>query len=547
MTTIDLDTLDELEPDAGNDFRRASKGVPLIKNEASGKYERYRRSSSVGKILDDETGLTDWKVRTIVEGAAQRPDLMALVSTFDHEANKREIRDLAEQCLVQGKGTQRRETGTAVHAMLDHIDRGDEWTPAPQFIGACNAYVETRDAFGLVPVDIECKCVNDVWRLAGTADRRYQTTRVLIAPDGTIIPIGSILIGDTKTGRTLEYAHGVYATQLAGYADSVRYDPLTDERTPFDPPTNRDWALVVHVGWEDGTCAMHWVDLEAGRAGIALALDVYAWRRRTDMITPARPPLRIVPSEPPAPTVPDDPITPSNGPTEAGFVAVPDISAHVGHGHTSPDVLALVREWLRERVAAIVAHGDGPTFMLQGVWPDGVAGLKHEGHTEAQLDAIAHAITLVESEWSMSWAVRDPRAVASDAWANGRTSATNTERDALAQSVANHPRKALLEKWSVIGKAGLDPTITDRLAITHALYEFALVNDDWSDEDVTEMLDGTLRAIGYENGIDALGKVIPEHAPHVMSAAFALVSGSAVLLYREDGKPVVRTPQSLNP
>lgn len=542
---IDLDALDELQPESSNDFRRAAKGVPLILNEASGKHERYRRSSSIGKILDDETGLTDWKVRTIVEGAAQRPDLMAQVSTYDHEANKREIRDVAEMCLVQGKGTQRRETGTAVHAMLDHIDRDDGWVPAPQFVGACNAYVTVRDAYGLVPVDIECKCVNDEARLAGTADRRYQTTRVLIAPDGTIIPIGTILIGDTKTGRTLEYAHGVYATQLAGYADSVRYDPATDERTPFDPPNHRDWALVVHVGWEDGTCAIHWVDLEAGRQGIALASLVYEWRRRTNLITPARAPLHavphIVPSDSLAPDTAPDPITALNGVTEASTDDErPPAPA------TDPATLDAVREWLRERCKAIVQAGDAPTFMLQRTWPPDVPGLKQTGHTEGALDAIAHAITNVEREYSLTWAPRDPRAVASDAWANPAVAhATNDERDALARSVANHPRKALLERWSVIGKANLDPHITDRAALTHALYEFALVNAEWSDDDVTEMLDGSLRAIGYPDGINALGMVIPEHAPHVMSAAFALTAGTAILVYAADGKPVVRTPAHL--
>lgn len=544
MTT--LDELDALEPDTGNDFRRAAKGVPLIKNEDTGKFERYRRSSSVGKILDDETGLTDWKVRTIVEGAAQRPDLMALVSTHDHEANKREIRDLAEQCLVQGKGTQRRETGTAVHAMLDHVDRDDGWTPAPQFVAACNAYVEARDAFGLIPIDIECKCVNDVWRLAGTADRRYETTRVLIAPDGSIIPIGTVLIGDTKTGRTLEYAHGVYATQLASYAESVRYDPATDERTPFDPPNNRDWAIVVHVGWEDGTCTMHWVDLEAGRQGIRLALDVYAWRRRTHMIVPAPVPLHIVPSESVAPECPPSLITPSNGNVEATFETDAPAASRVA-GASTPEILAEVRAWLRERIAAIVATGSAPTFRLQSLWPAGVAGLKNnEAHTEAELNAINDAVCVVERDAGMTFPPRDPRAVASDAWANPeRRKATNTERDELARNVATHPRRALLESWSAMGQTQFDPNITDRAALTHALYEFALINDEWSDEDLTTMLDGTLRAIGYDDGINALGMVIPSHAPHIMSSAFAITAGTAVLVYTADDKPVVRVPQPL--
>ena len=542
--SFDLDTLNELEPTT-NDFRRVGRGVPLVMLD--GKRVRYRRSSSVGKVLDDESGLTDWRIRTTVEGAAQRPDLMALVSTYDHDANKKEIRDIAEMCLVQGKGTQRRETGTAVHAMLDHLDADDGWQPAPQFADACRAYIIARDAYGLIPVDIECKCVNDMWRLAGTMDRRYRTTRVLIAPDGSIIPIGSIIAADTKTGQSLEYAAGTYATQLAAYVDSVRYDPATDEREPFDPPTFDAWALVVHLEWEQGICEMHWVDLEAGRHGIKLANDIYEWRRRSGLLTPARVPLHIAPGDSVAPAYPEPPITTSNdvleanpsgdAPTVTGNEAAPVPPA----GAASPELLDDVREWLRERCKVIANHSPQAVDMLQRTWPVDVPGLKQPGHTEGALDAIAHAITNVERQYELPFAPRDPRAVASDVWARpADVQSTNDERDALARSVANHPRKALLEKWSVMGKASLDPAITDRTALTHALYEFALAEPDWSDEDVSEMLHGTLRAIGYEDGLDALGHVVPEHAPLIMSAAFAMAAGTAMLLFDVDGKPVVR-------
>lgn len=546
--SIDLEELDSIEPTTVNDFRRAAKGVPLVLNEETGKHERYRRSSSIGKILDDETGLTDWKIRTIVAGAAQRPDLMALASTYDFDGQKRELRDIAESCLVQGKGTQRRETGTAVHAMLDHIDKGDEWTPAPQFVDACESYVKVRDAYGLVPVDIECKCVNDEWRVAGTMDRRYRTTRNLIAPDGTIIPIGTVLAGDTKTGRTLEYASGVYATQLAAYASSVRYDPATDTRSEFDPPTYEDWALIVHVDWDNGGCTMHWVDLAAGRIGLALATRVYEWRRRTDLLTPARAPLHAVhetPSDSPAPLVPLTPITPSNGVLEAQpHEDVPTDPPTVGA--SSAELLAEVRAWLRERISVIVTQGTTATEALQRAWPQGVPGLKVDGHTEAQLDAINHAVCEIEKNYGMTFPPRDPRKVASDAWARPQVAnATNDERDELARSIHNHPRRGLLERWSVIGRGALDPNIVDRTALTHALYEFALVNSEWSDDDVTEMLDGTLRGIGYEDGLEALGHVRPEDAPHIMAGAFAITAGTAVLVIREDGKPIVRTIQTL--
>ena len=213
-------TIDDpsLEPPERKDFRRVGPyNIPLVLDPETGKMVRYRRASSAGNILDDESNLVDWQKRTIVEGAAQRPDLMAQVSTLDHDADKKEIRDIVEECLVAGKGMQRAVTGTAIHRMLDHVDLGHDWTPAPQFQAAVDSYIKTLELYGLVPVDVEVHCVNDPYHIAGTMDRRYRTTRNLLAPSGEILPIGTIIAGDTKTGQSLEYASGSYATQLAAY------------------------------------------------------------------------------------------------------------------------------------------------------------------------------------------------------------------------------------------------------------------------------------------------------------------------------------------
>lgn len=220
MTDIDLD---EFDPPDRPDFRRVGRGVPFVLNP-EGKRVRYSRSSNAGKVLDDESNLTDWKLRTVIAGASQRPELMAAASVLDVDSEKKALREIAEKCLVAGKGERRSVIGTAVHAMFDHLDRGDDWRPPPNFEDLCNAYVATLEDWGLVPEDIEIHCINDEFRLAGTLDRRYRTTKTLVAPDGSVIPIGSMIVADIKTGRELEYAAGSYATQLAAYVDSQRYD-----------------------------------------------------------------------------------------------------------------------------------------------------------------------------------------------------------------------------------------------------------------------------------------------------------------------------------
>ena len=554
-------TDESLEPPERPDFRRAGHGVPLIMNPDTGKWDRYKRASSAGKILDDESQLEDWKRRTAIVGAAQRPDLMAQVSVLDADANKGEIRDIVEDCIVTGKGTQRRNTGTAIHAMLDHVDLNHDWTPAPQFKAAVQAYVDACHNYGLVAVDVECKCVNDVYRIAGTMDRRYRTTRNLVTPLGEIVPIGTIIAGDTKTGQSLEYASGSYATQLAAYThpDTVRYDVVANERAPFDPPTYQAFAIIVHVDADDGRCDIYWVDLEAGRHALDVAEHVREWRKRTDLIVPARAPIyavaqakvdeldaRVEAAEQAA-ARDRHPAGSANRPERAPRAPVTAVPGPAAPEPPEPPtaVLAPVRAWLRERIAGIRAAGDEATGKLVREWPTGVAGLKFDTQTEAELDAISEVLWEVEKAFSLSFASGDPRTpepTYADRWANP-SHAPMGEFDGrnFREALDKHPRKELLRQWSEIALASVDPTISDRWALTHALYEFAMLPvEEWSDDDVTTMLDGTLRAMGYDDGINQLGHVPADQAPVIMSSAFAITAGTAMLLYGEDDKPVVR-------
>jgi hypothetical protein len=508
------DLLDDLDPPERGDFQRDGKGIPRVWDEQLQKMIRYRRSSSAGKIMDDEYNLWDWKLRTELVGAAQRPELMAVVSTLDPQADKKKLRDIAEQCLEAGRGSARATQGSAVHSMFDHVDLEHDWTPAPQFQQIVDAYLETTQGFyGLIPIDVEVRCVNDRHKLAGTLDRRYRTTRTLVAPDGQIIPIGSIIVGDTKTGTTLEYAAGAYSTQLAAYVDSVRYDTATNQREAFDPPNYPDWAIIVHAVPELGTCEIYWVDITAGRAGLVLADQVREWRGRTDLLTPASPPQRASQEPPSAPVSDDQPSEASAQPDEP--------SEPVGEPGDE------LREWLRGRVQAIRAHGDIPTRRLQALWPEGVPGLKAEGHSPGELELISEALYQVEAEYSVPFGPIDPR-----------------ETAALEQSKRTHPSNQQ-PMSPAIGRAvlvNLWGTGVTEDAVLRALVIFAGItpSEEWSDDDLSTMLDGTIRAMGYMDGLQALGRLTPEDAPHLISAAFAISSGTAMLLFDAQDKPVVR-------
>jgi hypothetical protein len=486
---IDLDAIDAPIRD---DFRRVGHGVPMVVDPLTGKFVRYRRTSSVGKILDDESGLNDWKLRTVLVGAVQRPELLAIISTLDPEADKKQIRDYTEDCLVAGKGQARQIQGTAVHAMFDHVDLAHDWQPAPNFVPIVDAYKVALDRFGLVPIDVEIHCVNDEYRLAGTLDRRYRTTRLLIAPDGATIPIGTVIVGDTKTGRTLEYATGTYATQCAGYADSLRYDVKTNERSEFDPPNYRDWAVIVHALPEEGAVSLYWCDLDAGRAGLALAQRVYEWRRRSDLLTlaPEPPePLRVVPAlapEPPAlpSTTPAKPTEPPSRPS------------------MTDDVPNVRRAWLRERVREVIATSDEAARALQAAWPIGMPGLKLGGQTDEQLDALQAALGGIEWDFKVPISLH---VTALGEW-------------------ACCARVNVVTRWI----RQVEQTNND---LIRALTSFANVSGEWADDDLDVALRAVLNAIDVEDIAD----LNDSHAGALLQAVFAITSGTAVITYDDTG------------
>ena len=501
----DVIDLDEIDAPTRDDFRRVGRNkVPLVLNPVTGKHIRYRRTSSIGKVLDDDSGLNDWKLRTVLVGAAYRPELLAVISTLDPEADKRQIRDYTEDCLIAGKGQARQIQGTAVHAMFDHIDLGRAWEPSPTFAAVVDAYRKALDVYGLMPIDVEVHCVNDTYHLAGTLDRRYRTTKLLVAPDGKPIPIGSVLVGDTKTGRTLEYASGTYVTQAAGYVDSVRYDVKTDERTPFDPPNYPDWGLIVHAIPEAGTVEVYWCDINAGREGLRLAHAVYEWRRRDDLLTLAAPALRTIPQ-----AVPEEPAT------------VPALAATTPPEATKPPVRtreageagwSVRKAWLRERVLAILPHEEAAKA-LQSAWPKGMPGLKQSGQTDEQLDELQRVLGPIEWDYKIPI---EPHTVVLGEW-------------------AMHPRIDVVSRW-IRSLANPETREGGSNALIQALCAFGNMTGDWDDEALDIMLRATLNTLAVEDIHD----LTDTHVPGLLSVAFAMTAGTAILVYDENGSPSVK-------
>jgi hypothetical protein len=339
---------------------------------------------------------------------------------------------------------------------------------------------------------------------------------------------------------------------------------------------NTNWALIIHADSSGERIDVYWADLDAGRIGLRLADEVKQWRRRDDLLTIGRR-LRIAtPSDNPDRCPHGEPsheqclICEGENPESFADATkelepVPDRTGGV-EGSAAPPPPGLAEgpsepverrsldarhEYLAGRVRAILGHSDTASKALARAWPEGIPGLKHEGHTWEQLDEIQRAVEQIEKDHSVPFYPEfvDPNIEVaksehpSNVWAKPREAkATPEQRNTILDAITAHPRAGLLRRW--IGYAingGIDHSI-DTAALAHALTEFANLDEsEWPDDDLTVMLDGSLRALGYLNGCDELGKFNPEHAPLLMSAAFAITAGNAYLLFDENEKPVVRT------
>jgi len=423
--------LDELGATTRNDYRRAN-GAPMI--VIDGKNERYSRPSSFAKPLDDESALVNWKIDRACVGVAYDKALQAAYVAVASD-DRSQLSDLREKAIAAGRGAERADIGTALHAMSCRWEQKEVGfaPPEPYFSSLC-AYTNELARLGLESVRYEFHTVNREYRCAGTADRLYEVTQPLVTPEGEILPVGTLLVGDLKTGGKLEFSKPGYAVQLALYAFGEFYDVVNDEFLAT-PPINQRWAIIVHMPAEEsGTCEFLWCDLEVGRWGCYLVQQVKLWRKNWRSGEFAIPPVTLdsnlvrsfegEPNEPfPATTCfcgrPDDPAVEHQ--TNAPCYVLIDV---ISEGDSAPAVAdlppasadgggALLDEWIAfitQRVRLIGEHEAARTMLLR-MWPEGVPvprKIEHQG----QVDVIIPVLNFVEAEFSLGF-VEQPTALQS--------------------------------------------------------------------------------------------------------------------------------------
>lgn len=286
-------TVDEFEdptPAGPREQQLVERGRYLITDPATGEFRRYKTSGNINgytrvttfvKAATDSKALNDWGKRNVLIGAAARPDLAAKAYGLKNETENREKLDgLVEELYVAANAHIPSETGTTLHGFREDIDAGkmtlgdvpEKWRRNLEM------YYEALEAYGLRPVPGLSERVTMTHKygsVAGKFDQVYQH-----------LASGAYLMGDLKTGKTMEYASKEVPCQLSIYTDGFNefgvYDPDTKTWSrPVDENGNlvqlhTGIGLIFHMpvqGDMAGTFDIKDVDLDVGRRYAALCTE----------------------------------------------------------------------------------------------------------------------------------------------------------------------------------------------------------------------------------------------------------------------------------
>lgn len=229
----------------------------------------YTRCTTFVDCLDDKYNLQKWQQRMVALGLADRPDLLLAVSA--HRDDKRELDQITGKALEAAQAGAAATTGTALHALTEKIDRGEELPVIPE------AYRADLEAYRKATIELETLLieqftVHDEHRIGGTPDRlvRYR---------------GRAYIADVKTGQ-IDFGAMKIAMQLSVYARSTPYNHETKTRTPYPAPVDTTRGVVIHLPAGTGTCELRWVDLDVGWTAVEIAARVRKARAYKDWYQP---------------------------------------------------------------------------------------------------------------------------------------------------------------------------------------------------------------------------------------------------------------------
>lgn len=262
------------------DFERGRWDRPKVKPPDGSRKVEYTRCTTFVDALDSKYALSLWQQRMVAVGMSQRKDLLLgiaalapslMLPTDDvPDDAKEKANELCEKALEAAQGRAAATTGTALHAMTQHLDLGHPLGVIPDEARAdLEAY--RRATAPLTALHIEQPMVHDGFKIGGTPDRIVEYG-------------GDVFIADVKTG-SIQYAALKIAMQLAVYAHSTIYDVTIDRRLKT-PDINKRRAIVIHLPAGKAQCTLLSIDIDRGWRAVQTASQVRNWRSAGDWMKP---------------------------------------------------------------------------------------------------------------------------------------------------------------------------------------------------------------------------------------------------------------------
>ena len=253
--------------------------------KSSGNPVGRTRATTFNKSATDKKNINDWGKRNVLIGASRRRDLVLQAVGLTHEYDKDRLNALVMQLEETAGSKVGSDLGTYLHEFTEYMDAGLKGPgDAPhEFQASLWAYERALANAGLEPIRslIErTTIIREYGWVCGTFDRVFFHR-----------PSGQYIIGDLKTGKTMDYGKNETETQLWTYAHGVNQNGVYDWNTrTWDEPHTLDdvnvrlevsetVGVVVHMpvqGPQEGTVQLLWADLESGRAHAEVCAAVSA-------------------------------------------------------------------------------------------------------------------------------------------------------------------------------------------------------------------------------------------------------------------------------
>lgn len=257
---------------------------PLIHVPGSAKPVAYTRCTTFVDCIEDKTALGAWGKRMVLVGAARDPRLVDQARRLNplDRADKQTLNRLADRAADLAGGSAKRDKGTYLHKLSEHVDRGEPLPPGTAQDVTDMAAYKTATVH-LDVVHVERLVVVDALKVAGTPDRicYYEGP----GPAGS--PFAGNLITDLKTG-SVDHGSLKMAMQLAVYSRGLFYDHATQARSPL-PEVSQEWGLIIHLPAGTGRCTVHWIDLTIGWGAVQVAHQIRQLRSTRNILMPFQP------------------------------------------------------------------------------------------------------------------------------------------------------------------------------------------------------------------------------------------------------------------